>query len=327
MEKVVIGVDVAKNKLDVAVLQAGEWIKRFEVTNTASGHKCLIKLVAQFERVHVVLEATGSYHSRLVAALLDAAVPLSVLNPLVIKRYAQMKLRRVKTDRSDAMLLAEYGTQINPGLYRLPPEGVRPLRQLQTQVDLFIKQRTALLNQLHALETLPDALASCRRVLKQAIRQLDAHLKKIELEQQRVINVAFAKQRALLESIAGIGPRTSTVLLTTVGDLSQFDNHNQLAAFVGLNPKPVESGTSLRPRAHISKQGHARMRTAFYMAALTARTYNPACRALYERLLAKGKPKRVALIAVANKLLKQAFAIVKSGVPYNPNYQQQLAIK
>lgn len=327
MEKVVIGIDVAKDKLDVAVLQAGEWIKRVQVPNTASGHARLVRMARRFEWVHVVLEATGSYHSRLVTALLDAAVPVSVVNPLVIKRYAQMKLRRIKTDRSDAMLLAEYGTEINPGLYRLPPQGVRPLRQLQAQVDLFIKHRTALVNQLHALETLPDALASCRRILRQAIRQLDAHLKKLELEQQRIIDRAFAKERALLESIAGIGPRTSTVLLTTVGDLSQFDNHNQLAAFVGLNPKPVQSGTSLRPRAHISKQGHARMRTAFYMAAWSASAHNPACRALYERLLGRGKPKRVALIAVANKLLKQAFAIVKSGAPYDPNYQQQLAIE
>lgn len=325
MEKVDIGVDVAKDKLDIAILQSGSWFLLKTISNDKPGHRHLVELVKQFDEVRVVLEATGNYHVGLVEALLTASVRLSVINPLVTKRFGQMKLRRIKTDRSDAKLLAEYSAEVNPALYRVPPEGVMALRQLQSQVDLLTKHRTAILNQLHALETLPEMLATSRSILNKLIKQIDAHLKMLEAEQQRLVDGLFAKEQALLESIAGIGPKTAMVMLSTVGDLSQFDNHKQLAAFIGLNPKPVESGTSLRPRAHISKQGHARMRTAFFMAALAAKRHNPQCRAFYERLLSKGKPKKVALIAVANKLLKQAFAVVKKGTPYDPNYQIQLA--
>lgn len=326
MEKVIIGIDVAKDTLEVALLQNGQWLVRSKLPNTAAGHNTLLELAQPYEHVHVVLEATGSYHACLVRALVKAELLLSVVNPLVIRRFAQMKLRRLKTDRSDAMLIAQYGLEQNPRLYQLPAQVVEQLAQLQSQVRLFTRQRTALLNQQHAHQYLASPMSVCTRITKQAISQLSKHLAKLEAEQERLIDTAFASERALLESIAGIGPKTSRAILAALGDMSQFENHKQVAAYVGINPVPRQSGTSLRPRAHISKQGHAGLRTLLYLAALSAKVHNPACRDLYERLRAKGKPAKVALMAVANKLVKQVFAIIKSGVPYDPNYQAKLAI-
>ena len=324
MEKVIIGVDVSKDTLDIAALCSEEWLTRLTLPNDASGHQRIVELATEWS-AHVVMEATGSYHARFVAALCKAGLLVSVANPLSIKRFGQMKLRRVKTDRSDAMLIAEYGRDQNPEPFQAESVATNQLRQLQTQVALLTRQRTALRNQLHAHQTLPNGHALCKKVTAQVVKQFDKSLAKLEEAQRVLVEQAYPSERALLESINGIGPKVATTILATIGDASRFNNYKQVTAFAGINPVRIESGTSLRPRSHISKQGHTRLRTMLYLAALSAKRHNPACKALYDRLREKGKPPKVALMAVANKLVKQVFAILKSGQPYDPEYVPKLA--
>lgn len=324
MKKVIIGVDVSKNTLDIAALRSNEWLTRVTLPNNASGHKRIVDLASELS-AYVVMEATGSYHARFVAALCKAGLSVSVANPLSIKRFGQMKLRRVKTDRTDAMLIAEYGRDQRPESYQAESVATEQLRQLQTQVALLTRHRTAARNQLHAHQTLPNSHTVCNEITEWMIKQIDKSLAKLEQAQLAIVDQAYPNERVLLESIKGIGPKVAMTILATIGDGSRFSNYKQIAAFAGINPVRVESGTSLRPRSHISKQGHSRLRTMFYLAALSARACNPACKALYDRLLEKGKPKKVALMAVANKLVKQVYAILKSGQPYDPEYKPKLA--
>lgn len=327
MEKVVIGTDVAKDKLDLAIMTFERIVlQTMQLPNTGSGHDELVKLARTYVGAHVVFEATGSYHRHLLRALIEAGIKVSVVNPLRLKRFGQMKMQRAKTDRADARLIALYGIEQNPDPYEAPPEVMSQLRQIQSQEDLLIRHRIALTNQRHANEQLPDDLAVCKRVSRSTIAVIDRSLEKLEAERERLIDEAFHEAKTLLLSINGIGPKTACAILSTVGDMSWFRSHKKVAAMAGINPSPQQSGTSLNWGGHISKRGHARLRSKLFMAALSARESNPACKVLYDRLVANGKPKKVALIAVANKLVKQAFAILRSGVPYDPNYTTKLAI-
>ncbi|WP_456425439.1 IS110 family RNA-guided transposase [Rhodocaloribacter sp.] len=322
MEKVLIGIDIAKDKLDLALLDGhtGKWLQQTTVANTARGHAQVLRLSQAYASVHLVMEATGTYHLRLVQRLCEAGLALSVINPLQLKRFAQMKLRRLKTDRSDAQLLAQYGREQKPPLYEPQPVVEQQLKQINTHLRQLIKQRTALKNMLHANGHRPTPATVCDEVLHQTIEQLDRGLSALRAEQERLVKAAYAEVRVLIESVKGVGPRTAIAVLAYLGTLTRFKTHKQVSAYIGINPVPRESGTSLQAKRHISKQGQAQLRTLFYECALSASQHNRVCRALYERLKAAGKPKKVALIAVANKLVKQVFTVVKTGVAFDDNY-------
>ena len=339
--KVVIGVDIAKDTFDIAALAYPEdkRLRTGSLPNTPAGHRRLVRHVQDFAGrygpVHVVMEATGTYHLRLCQALLDAApesaasqgagLCVSVVNPLQIKRFGQMKLRRLKTDRADAALIAAYGREQCPPPYEMPSRARQQLKQITTLMAQLTKQRTALLNLRHAQEKLPESAPRCQQVLARQIEELTAALGELEAERDRLIESEFAAERALMNSVKGVGPKTSAALVAYVGDLRDFEDYRQLLAFMGLNPVPNQSGRQERA-ARISKQGHAVLRTLFYMGAGSALQHNRSCRALYERLIARGKLKKVARVAVACKLVKQVFAVVKKGVPYDDNYAQQSAL-
>ena len=329
-----IGIDIAKDTLELAV-RAGEateghYLEQTTLPNTAQGHAQLITLVHGYEqahgRAHLVMEATGSYHVRLLKALLEAGLPTSVINPLQLKRFAQMKLRRTKTDRSDAQLLAQYAQEQRPPLYQVQPVVQQQLRQIGTVIRQLTKQRTGLKNLQHAQAQLPEAVALCDRVLAQQVAHLDQALARLEQRQGQLVEQAYRRQRRVLESIPGLGGRTAIALLALLGDMSRFSSHRQVVAYLGLNPVARDSGSSLRARRHISKQGHAGLRTLLYLCALSASRHNRVCRDLYERLLARGRAKKVALIAVANKLVKQAFTVVKKDELFDNAYLEKRAL-
>lgn len=320
MEKVVIGLDMAKDKFDISVHGQGR-----KFTNTATGHRHFMKLLSRYERVHVVMEATGNYHLHLVKRLSESGVSFSVINPLQLKRFAQMKLRRIKTDASDALLLQQYGYEQKPAPSTLEPVVRQQLKQINTHLDQLTKQRTALKNMKHANSYLPHSSRQCERVVSKLIKQIDRSIKGLESNQAALIETSYRDTKELVMGICGLGPRTACALLAYVGDFSTFRNHKQLAAYMGLNPVPIESGT-MRARSHISKQGNAKLRTLFYLCALSARRHNKDCKKLYERLIAAGKLKKVALIAVANKLVRQVFAVVKSGVAFDNDYVEKMKL-
>jgi transposase len=327
-KQVIIGIDVAKDALVTAHMEAatGRVLTRKTYNNDARGHRRLVRAAQRYDAVQLVMEATGSYHLTLAQTLYDAELRVSVVNPYQIKNFGRAQLRRTKTDKADAELIADYGRYVRLEPYTPPTPEQAQLRQLGTLIAQLTKQRTALKNLAEAQTRQPKRSPLAQRELRRQIRALDQSLERLEAEQQQLAQHAFAETYELARSVKGIGEKTAATLVAYVGDLSRFDDYRQVSAYMGLDPAVHESGTQAR-RAHISKQGNARLRTLLYMCAHSARKHNTTCRALYERLLARGKAKKVALIAVANKLIKQLFAVIKSGRAFDNHYAETRALR
>ncbi len=158
---------------------------------------------------------------------------------------------------------------------------------------------------------------------QEVLNQLRKKVKELEREVKKIIASYCPQEFLLLKSISGIGDRVAAALLAMLNGFEYFDNAKEVYSFCGLSPSPYQSGETVQKEKGIMKKGNRYLRKMLYLAALSASRYNPDCKRLYQRLLSKGKPKKVALVAVANKLLRQAFAVVKSGMPYDPNYLEE----
>ncbi len=266
------------------------------------------------------MEATGVYSLQLAIALYEKGVKVSVVNPLQIKRFAQTKLKRTKTDQVDAGLIAEYGERMQPKLYEPPAPFMRQLQQQRMALKLLVKTKRSFLNQLHALTQLEEvnkeALKACKTVLKNIEKQIDL----LEKQMQYLAEEHCRDLFTLLQTIPGISKKSALELIIVSGAFKNFTSAKQFSAFIGLCPCINESGTSIRGYRGISRIGDKNIRATLYMCSLAAKVYNKACQELYERMVAAGKAKKVALVAVMNKLLKQVFGIVRSGEVYTSSY-------
>ncbi|CAN5581974.1 IS110 family transposase [soil metagenome] len=318
--KIIVGVDVSADELVCATLPRQAGIQPC-YSNSARGVKALVGALQRLlgpepGEVHVIMEATGNLHVRLQDALWEASVPCSLLQPLVMTHYARMKGTRNKTDAVDAALLARYGAEQSPAPSAPIGSVRRQIKQLGTTIRALIIERTRLRNQVGALRRLPSPDAACVRELSGMLKDVERRIARLEKRQAAVVAAHYGEEVALLCSIKGIGSRTATALVAYAGDLSGFGSPRQLVAYIGTNPARRYSGTSLHVNGGISKQGNRHLRTLFYMAALTARRHNASCRALYDRLVAKGKTKKQALIAVASKLIRQAWGVLHHRQPF-----------
>ncbi len=272
--------------------------------------------------MHVTMEATGNYHLLLSKLLSEDKVDYSVVNPFRIKRFADMKLRRSRNDKVDAFTIAQYGREQQPPLHRPPSKAQQEIKTLTSVIDGLIKQRTQLKNMLHALQHIPNPDKSALNSLKTVSRQLNKQIEKLEKKGQKLVKDNYSQQAKSMASVKGIGPKTTAAFIGHFADLENYDSSKQVAAAIGINPAPQQSGISKNKSSGISKQGNARLRTLFYMAALSAARHNVACKELYQRLLKKGKKKKTALIAVANKLVKQLFTVVKNETEFVNGYNR-----
>ena len=314
----IAGVDVSKSIFDVYSLEQGHR----QYVNDCSGFNGFIKPLKTDDVV--VLESTGSYHVLLVHYLFESGHDVSVVNPLVVKRFIQMKLRRLKTDKSDAEMLYRYGIEQPLQLWEPTPQYLTESHDLQTAVSLYIKQRTSLKNKLHSLSSRGIQRGLLVQSLRRQIRQLDKEIERLRAEIEVLITEHDQTTLSNMTSIPGIGKKTALLMLTTLEGFHHFEHSKQVIAYLGLAPSARQSGSSIRGRSYITKAGDRRLRSHLFMCSFTACKYNPQCRALYERIVAKGKSSKLALIAVCNKLIKQVFAIVKSGIPYDACYKSQL---
>lgn len=268
------------------------------------------------------MEATGVYHTQLAEFLYDKGVFVSVVNPLVVKRYIQMNLRRIKTDKADAEMITKYAQSVSLTTYKPAPIYVKECRILTENIDLLIKSRTMLKNWIHALNHKSEKSRSILiSPLKRAIKDLNKQIQKLEAELLRLVQGAEADLLTRLQSIPGIGKSTALFLIVLSEGFKKFESAKQFTCYVGLSPVEKKSGSSVRGRSSISKQGNGKLRNLLFMCSFNACKSNAACKALYDRIVAKGKSKKLALIAVANKLLKQAFAITRSGLIYDPEFR------
>ena len=266
------------------------------------------------------MEATGYYHYRLAQFLYKNTVIVSVVNPLSIKRFIQMKLAKVKTDKSDAKAICEYGQMNNVPLYDALTDVQSECLQLFRLLDSFLKHRTATKNKLHGEDVLGIPSKAVYRSLKRNRKHLDKEISGIEERILSLVKKDQQEQLTLLTSIPGIGLKTALFLVVVTDGFSKFENASQLCSYVGITPTIRESGSSVRGRARISKVGNRKLRNLLFLCSFNACKHNKGCKAIYERIVNKGKSKKLALIAVSNKLLRQAFAIAKSGRPYDETY-------
>lgn len=312
-----VGLDLSQDYVD-ADLPGG--VQR--LPQTPAGYAAL--LAALPAGAGCVLEATGPYGLRLLAALHQAQRPVCVVNPLSVRRFAQSQLRRSKTDRTDAQLLSQFGRAFTPPLHQPTAQWLTHLQQRQALLDLLLGQRTALRNHRHALRQSPWPDPVSAAALGQELERLDQRVADLQKSLEEDAQAQCGADYARLRAIPGVGPRIAVALLLAGPGLNAFGGWRQAVAYAGLCPRHYESGSSVRGKPRLSKLGDGRLRRLLYVGAWSACRANPACRALYQRLLAAGKAKPQALCAVAARLLRQAWALVFHQREFDPKHHLQV---
>jgi len=284
-----------------------------------------------------VMEATGTYYLTYANALYDKGCTVYVINPLIIKRYGEEKLRRAKTDKADAKLISEFG------YYNIMSRAVKetdnPLDKYlfkpNSSVSIKVKLMLKTIEQLYALRIRNrnhiEALSQYKeeyskesiKVLNSINKAIDKKILKVEKKIEKLImdSSEYRDIYKRVTGIPGIGKRTGSALIGWFDTFNGFNSAKQVAAYIGLNPHIKQSGKSINNgNRSISRIGNPYLRKLFYMDALSASRSNTQCKLLYERLLIKGKDKPQILTAVGHKLLRQAFAIIKYNRVYDPQY-------
>jgi transposase len=314
----IFGVDISKDVFDVSSCDGSH----FQFENTSKGFNELIKHLSKKDLV--VMEATGYYHYCLAQYLYDQGYTVSVVNPLAVKRFVQMKLSKIKTDKSDALAICQYASSHEVPVFTSRDSNQAECLQLMSLIEIYLKQSTALKNKLHGEKTLGIPSKTVYRSIKRSLKGIQKEIQLLEKKLLELVKSQQQKQLTLLKSIPGMGTKTSIILIVLTDGFTKFESSKQLCSYAGTTPTIRISGSSVRGKSRISKMGNQKLRNMLFLCAFSACKYNKACRELYERIVAKGKSKKLALIAVINKLLKQAFAIVKSGMPYDENYVSNL---
>lgn len=321
----VIGIDVSKQTFDVCLELKRKLVHKV-FTNNEVGYQAFIDLLGSPCDYEVAMEFSGSYYLPLATYLYDLGVKVYVLNPLSVKRFCQMKFYRAKTDKKDASSIREYVLLNGSSLPIWQPESttVLQLKQLYTASELLQKQIRQSKNQLSAFRSSKVDNVIALNSLKRVIEALSEELSVVEQEMLVLCKSTYKETFELLTSIPCIGSKTAMLLIIMTDDFKKFNHYKKLIAYVGLSPRIYQSGTSVRGKGHICKMGKSQIRKLLYMCSWTAKRYNKTCREMYERLHKKGKQERVIKIAIANKLLKQAFAVATTKQKYRENYKPNI---
>jgi transposase len=321
-DPVVLGIDIAKRKFDVALFIGGK-LKHKSCTNDTEGFELLSQWLRK-QRVgclHACLEATGSYGDELALYLHDAGHAVSIVNPARIKGFAQSELLRAKNDKIDAGLIARFCLAMHPEPWEPPAPEIRALQALVRRADALIGMRTQEMNRLGT------APLTVEPSIREHIAYLDEQIEKIKQQIAGHIdgNPELKGKKDLLHSIPGIGPATIAAILAEINIFERFDQVRKVVAFIGLAPKEAVSGSSVKRKPRLCKIGHARLRKALYMPALVSIRYNPMIVTFYRRLKNNGKNGKVIVCAIMRKLVHIIFGILKSGKPFDPNYKPHFA--
>lgn len=321
-----LGMDVAKAKLDCCLLldEANGKRKTKVVNNSKSGIADLLAWVigqpVSPSELHVVMEATGVYHEQAALALADAGVTVSIVNPAQVKDFGRGLAVRTKTDGVDSFVLARYGALLKPAAWTSPAPEARVLQALLSRRDAIAQDLQRERNRQEKAQA-TDTPERIRQSIADSIRFLQQQLAELQqdIDQHIDRHSGLKEDMSLLQSIPAVGPQVGGNLLSVMHSHS-FDSAEQLAAYLGLVPVERQSGSSVLGRARLSKAGPARIRAMLYMAAIVATRYNPHVKAVYERLLARGKSKMSALGAAMRKLVHLCFGVLKTRMPYQPDY-------
>lgn len=318
MYSTILGIDISKKTFDVALL-ANHKLKTKKFNNTSKGFIELKQWLVKKSicTANVCMEATGGYETPLAEYLYNNNFKVSVVNPARIKGFAMSKLSRVKTDKADCELIAYFCQAMQPNIWQPTANHIRELQAFVNLLDSLIANKNQENNRLDKSHEVISAN------IKAHIEFLDKQIKEVEvlisthIKEHKDLN----DKNNLLASIPGIGEKTIATILAFLS-LEKFDSAKQVAAFVGLNPKPRQSGSSVRGVSRISKTGDADLRRAFYMPALTAIRFNPIIKDFAKRLTGTGKSKMVVVIASMRKLIHIIYGVLKTKAPFNANFIQ-----
>ena len=312
----ILGIDIAKQKFDVALLCQNK-SKHKIFNNNLSGFSQLLTWLQKqgVTQLHACLEATGSYGDALAHHLVDAGFTVSIVNPSQIKSFAGSQLIRNKTDKVDAALIANFCLKFQPPAWQPAPVHIRELQAMVRRLDALLALHTQETNRLDTAHTaVTESIQALLGILETQIKTLKKRIRD-HIDQHPDLR----HNRDLLDTIPGIGEATISQILAFIGEVSRFKTAKQLAAFIGLNPKQHFSGTSVRGRAHLSKMGNSALRKAFYMPALVAMTHNPTIHTFSQRLKQQGKNGKVIVCAAMRKLIHIIYGVLKSKQPFDTN--------
>jgi transposase len=307
MERATVGIDVAKDRLDIAVRPGGE---TWSVTRNGSGLVELCQRLTALAPAIVAIEATGGFEQIAAAALAGAGLPLVVVNPAQIRAFAKAIGQRAKTDPIDAAVIAHFAEATKPEIRPLPDEATRFLAELVTRRRQIVEMIGA-----ERQREKRATLKSTRKSITRIVKVLEKELGDMDLDIGTAVRAspAWRETEDLLTSVPGVGTTIARTLIAELPELGRLDR-KQIAALAGLAPFTRQSG-QWRGKSFIAG-GRTAVRTALFMGAMVARRFNPVLRDFFDRLLAAGKPKMVALIAVARKLLTILNAIIRDQKPW-----------
>lgn len=321
-----LGIEIGSQTISAALILESQ-THSLEIQNDEFGFmklKVWLETRVALLELHATMEAISVYWKAIAVFLHALNVQVSVVNPIQIKNFARTKLSRGKTDALDAKLIAEFTARMQPVLWHPQTQAFEEIRGLTRALDNLKRSIRRESNQLHSVlrstprvESVIASLGTCIDFLKEQQAQLEVELERVILEIPSI-----AADFALLKSVPGIGVVTASLLLAeTRGCLKGFSGRG-IRAFAGLNPCPRESGL-MKGKAVVSNLGNPRLRRGLYMAALSASRGRNRFAVMNKRLREAGKPGKVALIAVAHKILIVAVAVVRSGVPFNPKFLEE----
>lgn len=320
MELSPLGIDISKSKFDVALLRDDGKLRHKVFPNTPEGYQQLSAWLVKYrvQLVHACLEATGTYSEALAVYLHSTGHIVSIVNPVVIKAFAQSELSRTKTDKADAALIARYCHNHQPPAWSPPAPEISQLQALVRRLEALIDMRQQESNRLDggiSAETVKESVTDHIAYLDQQIARTKA-----QIEEHIDQHPSLKQQRDLLSSIPGIGDLTAAKLLAEIVDINHYSSARQAAAFAGLVPRHNQSGTSVRGKPRLCKVGTARLRKALYFPAIVATQHNPVIKAMSERLRERGKCPMLIIGAAMRKLIHIAYGVLKSGKPFDPDY-------
>ena len=314
MEQAILGIDVAKRKLDVALLLNHQTLTR-QFDNSLSGFNLLHAWLTSLHvaQVHACLEATGSYGEAVALFLHESDHLVSVVNPFRIKGYANAKFQRNKTDIADARLIADFCLTQKPEQWLPPTPAVAALQALTRRIEVVEEMLQMEKNRLAVAP--PQIKPSIQRMMTtfaKEIADLETSIKNHFDE-----NSHLKEQTELLQTIPGMGAKTASLRLAEI-EFSRYKSAREVAAYAGVTPKKKASGTSLN-RTHLSKLGNGRIRKKLYFPAIVATSHNSIIKAFAKRLKANGKTSRQIVCAAMRKLLHIAFGVLKHKLPFDSN--------
>lgn len=308
-EPVVVGLDVAKDKLDVCV---GD--EHFVVANAEDGHDRLARRLGQARIRVVVMEATGGYEADAALALSRHGIPVAIVNPRQVRHFAKASGYLAKTDKIDARMIAEFGALMKVEPQVLPDDEQRHLRELVGRRRQLISMLTAEKNRRAKTrdETVRESIDCLKKVLKQQLADLDD-----DIDNAMKNSTAYSDKAEILQSVPAIGTVTTCILLAELPELGTVSN-KRIATLVGVAPLNRDSGKLRGKRAIWG--GRGRVRAALYMAAIVAIRHNEPLRATYLRMVEAGKPKMTAVVAIMRKLLLTLNALLRKKQRWDANF-------